>query len=82
MPRYVFPGSVGVVNHSKGGFPDPRFFFLGVNESSSSLFCVDMAACFFSSALSVVSFRDSSSSSSSESEESEPERLSLRSRNS
>jgi len=73
---------VGVVNQSNGGFPDPRFRFLGINSSLSSLFVDEMAACFFSNALSVVSFRVSPSSSSSESDESEPDRLSSRSGNS
>jgi len=79
MPRYVFEGSVGVVNQNKGGFPVPRFRFFGSKSSVFSIFAEEIAACFFSSALKVVSFRASPSSSSSESDESEPERLSLRS---
>ena len=79
MPRYVFEGSVGVVNQNKGGFPDPRFRFFDAKVSVSSPSTEERAACFFNNALRVVSFRVSPSSSSSESDESEPERLSSRS---
>ena len=67
---------MGVVNQIKGGVPEPRFFF-GITVSRSPALCSDIAACFLSKALNVVSFRFSSSSS--ESDESEPERLSSRS---
>ena len=79
MPRYVLEGSEGVVNQNKGGFPDPRFCFLGTKSSASPSFAEEIAACFFNNALRVVSFRASPSSSSSESDELEPDRLSSRS---
>jgi hypothetical protein len=78
-PRYVFFGKVGVANHISGGFPDPLFCFRDPRSSTSSLLFDEMAACFLSNELSVVSLRLPSSSSS-ESSESEPERLSSRSK--
>jgi len=75
----VLAGRVGVVNQSRGAFPEPRFLILRLVSSSSGLFEAAMLACFFSSALSVVSFRALPFSSSSESDESDPERLSSRS---
>jgi hypothetical protein len=81
MPRNVFEGSVGVENQNNGGFPDPPFRFVGAKSSAPSMFVDEIAACFFNSALRVVSFRAPPSSSSSESDESEPERLSSRSGN-
>lgn len=78
MPRYVFDGSVGVVNHRRGGLPEPRFF-LGEKPPSSPLLFGDIAACFLSKELNVVSFLTAPISSSSDSDDSEPDKLSSRS---
>lgn len=77
MPRDVFEGNVEVLNHRRGGFPDPRFRLTGM-LFSSSFSSAEIFACFLRRVVKVVSFRESSSSSS-ESSESEPERLSSRS---
>lgn len=78
-PRYVLLGSVVDANQMIGGFPEPRFRFVGATAPSPSLLFEDICACFFSNADSVVSLRASPSSSSSDSDESEPDRLSSRS---
>lgn len=68
---------MGVLNHKRGGFPDPRFRFV-MATISSPFSSAEILACFRRRVVRVVSFRVSSSSSS-ESSESEPERLSSRS---
>lgn len=75
----MFEGSFEEENHRSGGLPDPRLRFFVVNSSMPSGSA--RLACFFNSALSVVSFRFGvpscpSSSELSEDEVSEPDILS------
>ena len=65
------------MNHRSGGLPAPRFRFLGMNSSSSSMPLLSFA-CFLSRALSVESFCPSPSSDSEELDP-EPDKLSFKS---
>ena len=83
MPRDVFGGKVVDENHRRDDLPAPCFLGFVVGPPSNSF--PDILACFFSRAVSVVSFvfgaLPSMSSSVSDSEVSEPDMLSSNSKN-